>query len=178
MDERRSIVQTLYEGMWKVIDQVLVLLCGIMVVAVFLQVIFRYVIHFSLSWSEELARYTFTWLAMLGAAVAVRRHAHFTLEVLVRWLPARIAGSLIVLGGLGILAFLLVLTVQGVLWAIAYSDMVSPAMQIGYYLVVASVPVSAGLMMVESTRQLVMAIVRVRRGQPVFESTTETPTVS
>ena len=39
-----------------------VFLMSLMTVLIFLQVVMRYVMHNSLSWSEELARYTFVWL--------------------------------------------------------------------------------------------------------------------
>jgi len=176
MDHLRSALRTLYDGVWKAVDQALIVLCSVMVVAVFLQVIFRYVLHLSLSWSEELARYAFTWLAMLGAAVAMRRRSHFVLEVLVRWIPARIAGPLMVFAGLVVFVFLLVLTVEGVLWMIAYSDMVSPVMQIGYYMVAASIPISGGLMATECVLQLGRAIARIRKGGPVLTTTAEPET--
>jgi len=143
----------------------LIALCGAMVVAVFLQVLFRYVFHFSLGWTEELARYAFTWLAMLGAAVAARRRSHFALEIVARALPARVAGALVIAASLVVLGFLLALAVQGARWTIAYSDMVSPAMQIGYYLVAASVPLSATLMSIEGVRQVASLLGRLRRGE-------------
>ena len=46
-----------------------------MVSAVFMQVIFRYVLKAPLSWSEELARYTFMWITFLGASVALRQNS-------------------------------------------------------------------------------------------------------
>lgn len=43
-----------------------VFLMSLMTVLIFLQVIMRYVMHNSLSWSEELARYTFVWLIYIA----------------------------------------------------------------------------------------------------------------
>lgn len=33
-------------------------------------------------WTEEMARFTFIWMVMLGSAVAVREHAHFDIDLL------------------------------------------------------------------------------------------------
>lgn len=40
------------------------------VVLIFLQVLFRYVINQPLSWTVELSRFLFAWVSMLGAAAA------------------------------------------------------------------------------------------------------------
>ena len=54
----------------------------------FLQVICRYVFNSPLVWSEELARYLFVWIGLVGAGAAVRTGGHFGLDLLVRNLPA------------------------------------------------------------------------------------------
>jgi TRAP-type C4-dicarboxylate transport system permease small subunit len=61
-------------------------LCVILVAIVgvtFIQVLFRYIFHLSLAWSEELARYLFLWLATLAAAYAFKTKSHFALRFLV-----------------------------------------------------------------------------------------------
>ncbi|MGD9346562.1 MAG: TRAP transporter small permease [Candidatus Aminicenantes bacterium] len=61
-------------------------LCAILVAIVsvtFIQVLFRYIFHLSLAWSEELARYLFLWLAALASAYAFKLKAHFALRFLV-----------------------------------------------------------------------------------------------
>lgn len=61
-------------------------LCTLMVtivVVIFAQVVTRYVLHVSLSWSEELARYLLMWLAMLSAAYGFKIRAHFALVFVV-----------------------------------------------------------------------------------------------
>ena len=62
-------------------------------------VISRYVFNSPLLWSDELARFLFLWLSMLGAVVALRRNEHMRLSVLVnraspslqRWLDTTAA---------------------------------------------------------------------------------------
>jgi TRAP-type C4-dicarboxylate transport system permease small subunit len=55
-------------------------LCGsllaVMVVVAALGVFFRFVLHASLSWSEEFDSYLFVWLTFLGAAAGVKMRAH------------------------------------------------------------------------------------------------------
>jgi len=43
-----------------------------MAIIVLLQVIYRYILTEPLHWSEEMARYLFVWLSLLGATLAFR----------------------------------------------------------------------------------------------------------
>lgn len=47
-----------------------------MLLLMFVQVFFRYVIHVSLAWSEELLRYLFIAVSFVGATVATRQRKH------------------------------------------------------------------------------------------------------
>ncbi len=80
-----------------------VALCGILVAMVaitFSQVVSRYLLHVSLSWSEELARFLLMWLAMLSAAYGFKTRSHFALTFIVDRFGAgarRIIGLLVTL---------------------------------------------------------------------------------
>lgn len=52
----------------KIIIAVLILILSVMLLVGAMQVIWRYVLQQSLSWSEELMRYLYVWATMLGAA--------------------------------------------------------------------------------------------------------------
>lgn len=162
----KSGVRRIYGIIWSLVDLGIVVLCTTMVVSVFLQVIFRYVLHLPLSWSEELARYVFVWLTMLGAAVATKRRSHFALTWLVRRFPRRFEVPLAVLVNFLLLAFLFILVKEGLIWVVGYSDIVSPAMQIGYFWVFAAVPVSAALIAIEVALQTAAAVAGIRNGDP------------
>lgn len=54
------------------------------VVTVVANVVMRYVVHVSLPWSAELARYAMVWSAALGASVLVNRDEHLFVDVLDR----------------------------------------------------------------------------------------------
>lgn len=61
-----------------------------MVTAVFMQVVFRYVLKMPLSWSEELARYTFMWTTFLGASVALRSNSLPNITMGLNFFPAKV----------------------------------------------------------------------------------------
>lgn len=71
----------------KVLDGAIVFALAIMVIIVFLNVFFRYVLDSGLTWSEELARYLFVWVIFLGAIVALKDKSHLGIDLLVGALP-------------------------------------------------------------------------------------------
>lgn len=52
----------------------------IMVVSIFLQVVFRYVVGNPLFWSEEISRYAFIWVVFIGASIATKRGSHIGVD--------------------------------------------------------------------------------------------------
>lgn len=57
-----------------------VLFAGLTIV-VALQVLTRFVLHLPFLWSEEVARFLFFWVVMLGAAMGVKARRHFVVDV-------------------------------------------------------------------------------------------------
>jgi C4-dicarboxylate transporter DctQ subunit len=70
------------------VEYIVCVLLTVMVVVVFLQVIFRFVLHSSLPWSEELSRYLMIWIVFLGASIGINKKSHIGVEALVILLPA------------------------------------------------------------------------------------------
>jgi TRAP-type C4-dicarboxylate transport system permease small subunit len=65
----------------------------------------RYVLERTFVWYDEVARAAFMWLVFLGAAVAVRRGAHFGLHVFVEMLPPQLRRFVLVLTPITVIAF-------------------------------------------------------------------------
>ncbi len=113
---------------------------------VFLQVLTRYVFQHPFDWPEELARYLFVWVALLGAALGLERGVHFSIDVftarLSRMAASRLAAALDALFA----AFALSLAWQGAVLTWRVSDQPSAAMEISMAWPYAAVPVAAALM--------------------------------
>jgi len=62
---------------------------AVLVAVVFAQVVLRYLTYQPVAWTEELARFLFIWLSLVGAAEGARRGAHFSVELL----PNALRGS-------------------------------------------------------------------------------------
>ena len=85
-----------------------------MTLVIFLQVIFRYFLLQSLSWSEEVARYLFVWLTFLGASVVARSQSHITVESVVNAIkPESLRKGVKTLAALLTLTFVYVLMTEG-----------------------------------------------------------------
>ena len=124
--------------------------CGSLMVGitgvVFLQVISRYVFRHPFDWPEELARFLFVWVALLGAALALKRGAHFSIEALVKRFSRRwgFSMALFIHSLLGI--FILIVTVKGFELAIRIREQLSSGMEISMTLPYLAVPVSFAIM--------------------------------
>jgi TRAP-type C4-dicarboxylate transport system permease small subunit len=126
-----------------------VLVFALMVVAVWLEVIYRYVLLDPLAWTDELAVYCMVWLAYLGVGVGFRHDEHPSLEFLVSRLPAgaRTACRWMVNGG--IFLFLAVATGYGFVYAFTSGQFrLSGSLGITMTLPMLSVPVGGVLAIV------------------------------
>jgi len=132
--------------------------CGFLMVGVtgvvFLQVLSRYVFHHPFDWPEELARYLFVWVAMLGATLALSRGAHFSINALVKRLSPRGRVRAAVLAHLCIGGFLLLIAINGFRLALRVQGQPSPAMEISMTYPYLAIPVSATLMLLFTLAEL------------------------
>lgn len=64
----------------KIVEAALFVITITMLIAGVLQIFYRYVMNASLSWSEELMRFLYVWMTMIGASLAVRRKQFTTIE--------------------------------------------------------------------------------------------------
>ncbi len=117
----------------------------LMVIIVFVQVIFRYILNNSLSWSEELVRYIFIWQVWLGASLGMRINEHIRVDMFVKLLPNVPQKILGILTDLLVLAFYIFLIVYGFkyLQNVIAKDMTSTALKLSLAYVYASLPVGS-----------------------------------
>lgn len=60
----------------------------LLIVPVFLQIISRFVSFIPrYIWTEEIARFAFIWIIMIGATIAVREGTHFSVDMLKNFAP-------------------------------------------------------------------------------------------
>ena len=107
-------MRTLIAFYHRLLTWLLVATVAILVVPVSMQIVSRFTgLIPSYIWTEELSRFMFIWMVMLGAMVAVREGTHFDVDV---WpdLSPRSAARLRIVSNLFVLLFALVFVYWGV----------------------------------------------------------------
>lgn len=127
-------------------EVLLVLFSSIMVSVIFLQVVMR-VSGNSLSWSEELARYSFIWLVYIGISYGVKKQRHIKVDVMLLLLKGKGKLALSIIANLLFLLFSLYVVVKG--YGIASQllsfGQQSPALHLPMGLVYMATPIGFGL---------------------------------
>jgi TRAP-type transport system small permease protein len=118
-----------------------------MVVVVFTQVVFRFLIQQPISWSEEVARYVFVGIIWMGAAVLVREDGHPGMDLLTRSLPSSWQTAIRVLVNLLVAATLGAIVVTGFQLMYANMSQPSPAMELPMGVPYAAIPLAATIML-------------------------------
>ncbi|GLR78854.1 TRAP transporter large permease subunit (plasmid) [Azospirillum oryzae] len=109
-------------------------------------VIWRYLLHSPIIWSDELASILFLWLAMFGSVVALRRGEHMRMTALVGMLGPRAQAFLDVLAIAAALAFLLLMAEPAYEFAAEEVWVTTPALDIANSWRAAALPVGIVLM--------------------------------
>lgn len=87
---------------------------AVLVVPVSLQIFSRYTALIpSYIWTEEMARFLFIWMIMIGAMLGIREGAHFEVDVWPR-MNARAQAAVRLVSGIGVLVLALVFVWAGI----------------------------------------------------------------
>ena len=111
----------------------------------FIQVFFRFIIHSSLSWSEEAARYVTIWMVFLAVALCIRRQSLIAVLFLVESVSERANVVLRVMVLLITAAFSIYLIVYGTDLAMGSEEEISIAMGMPMWMAYAAIPVGGSL---------------------------------
>ncbi len=109
----------------------------------------RYVLNLAVAWVEELAVYFMIWLVFLGISIAASERAHIGMLFVRDSLPAPIRKYVILLTNLIMIGFLVVVAYEGTILAITVIPQKSAALRLSFFWPYMSIPVGAGLMIVQ-----------------------------
>ncbi|MGD8227300.1 MAG: TRAP transporter small permease [Desulfobacteraceae bacterium] len=133
----------------------LIILLGAMALVVFLQVLFRYVLHLPLFWTEEFARYCLVWASLLGAAIALKRGEHIAVTFLLDTFPKRAARVLSMVAQASVILILAVMVWGGIKLVLVTSAQISPALRISMAVPYLALPVGAVIMLIHTLSSMV-----------------------
>lgn len=124
---------------------------------VFVQVFLRYVFNYSLSWSEEIARYLIIWFVFIGSSIAVREKAHATMDALTTYLPDKGKRICSLLANLVAISFCIILMWSGstIVSSVMEFGNVTPAIGLPMFIPYLALPVGAGLMFIRFLQLLI-----------------------
>ncbi len=142
---RRNVALTLLINAPEIVAGALLVLMSITVI---LQVVFRYVVKAPISWSEEVATFSFIWLSILSAALGVKYGMHFSIEAVVKRFPMPVQRLLTVLTSLSVSGLLAILIWFGLNLVMLNNTQISPAMGMPMSIPYLSVPVGCTLMLI------------------------------
>ena len=118
----------------------------------------RYVLVRTFTWYDEIARGCFVWLTFLGAAVGVKRQAHFRLHILVDRLSPRLRQATVILLPLVVIIFAGVLIQQGLVFLELGKFQQTPVMGLPKTWIYVAIPIGGALMILYSLGPLWSAI--------------------
>lgn len=125
----------------KILYGLIVINFGVLIIACVLQVFTRFVLNSSLSWTEELARYTFIWSNMLGAILCTKNNSNAKVAIITynvsiekRKLLSKICNIISIIIGI-------IIAVYGVRVAMAVKTQLTPALRISNFFVFVSAPI-------------------------------------
>jgi C4-dicarboxylate transporter DctQ subunit len=133
----------------------LVAVVAAMTVIIIAQVFLRYLFLFSLSWSEEVARYLMIWASFLGASLAVKYGFHIGVEFVVNQIPEKRRKMIMLAAKLSMLFFLIFFTIGGFQVAWAVRDQDSPALLFSMFFAYVSAPVGGIFMIIHLLNSMV-----------------------
>ena len=119
-------------------------------IAVFAQVVSRYVFNQPPTWTEELARFCQVWIILLTSSICLRKGSHLAVDYVGPALAPGVRRAVAVITGGLIAIYSAVVVVWGVRLMMIGWVQTSPAMQLNMGLVYLVFPVAGGLMLLES----------------------------
>jgi len=134
----------------KIVEYVLIFIFGLLVIDVLWQVVSRYVLGKSFSFTEEFARFALIWLTILGAAYLNGKREHLSIDIFLKNLsPQKLKRRTQSIELLIFFFALIVMVIGGgnLVYTTLYLGQVSPAMNISLGHVYAIVPMSGLIIM-------------------------------
>lgn len=165
-------MQAVLTGLNRNAERWALLLFYVMLVGtMFIEVIRRELFAYSSIWGEEIVRYSFIYLAWIGAAAAVRERGHIRIDVLMQYAGRRAKALLYIFGDI----VMMIVAVIALYWSFESVHIswkfgsVTHGLRISQVWFLAAVPLGFALMMVRLIQSFLRDLSDLRAGKPVYE---------
>ena len=142
-----------------------------LVITMAVEVLRREIFAYSSIWGEEIVRYSFIYLAWIGASAAVRERAHIRIDVLFNFCPVKVKAALYILGDLVMLSvavIALIWSMDSVMTAIKFGS-VSHGLRVPFALFLFAVPLGFSLMTYRLVQSIKFDLECWKEGREPFE---------
>jgi TRAP-type C4-dicarboxylate transport system permease small subunit len=135
----------------------------VLIIACVMQVFFRFVLNNSLSWTEELARYCFIWMHMLGASLLIEASGHATVTAVLDLLHGAVRKAVDVIIELVIFFDGVVMLYAGAMLAYSSRANLSTAMGVPMWCINSSVAVGGLLLMFQAVVKIAVILFETKK---------------
>lgn len=145
-----------------------------LVVTMAIEVMRRELFSYSSIWGEEIVRYSFIYLAWIGAAAAVKERAHIRIDVVMHYLGPRPKALLYIFGDLVMFAVAII----ALYWSFeavhvsAKFGSVTDGLRISKVWFLMAVPIGFALIVWRLVQSFLRDVHALRTGKPVYQGDT------
>lgn len=137
----------------------------------FIEVVRREVFSYSSIWGEEIVRYSFIYLAWVGAAAAIKSRGHIRIDVIMNYVPHTAKTLLYIFGD--IVMFIVAIVALYWSWESVHVSWkfgsVTHGLRISQVFFLFAVPFGFALIIVRLIQSFLRDVSDLRHGRPVFE---------
>ena len=151
-------LQKFSEAVNNVVSHIGMVFFIILIIACVLQVFFRFILNNSLSWSEELARYCFIWMHMLGTSLLIPTRGHATVTAVLDLLHGKVRKAVDVIIEIIIFASGAIMLYSGAMLSWSSRKNMSTAMSVPMWVINSSVAVGGILLMLQAFVAIVLIL--------------------
>jgi TRAP-type C4-dicarboxylate transport system permease small subunit len=154
---------TISDKIMKPLNWIIVMSMSVLTILVFLQIVNRFIFKIPMPWTDEFAKYAFVWLAMYGSAKAVREKSHIFIDILELFLKGTFGKICAYAAEITSLIFYIILLAVSVPWTFENMDVTADSAKISMGFFYTCVPISAFLMILFATENLMFRIKGVKK---------------
>ncbi|MEM1431808.1 MAG: TRAP transporter small permease [Pseudomonadota bacterium] len=142
-----------------------------LVATMFIEVLRREILSFSSIWGEEIVRYSFIYLAWIGAAAAVKERGHIRIDVIMNYVGRRVKAVLYMFGDIvmfvvAVIALYYSYEAVHVSWKFGS---VTHGLRISQVWFLSAVPIGFALVTFRLIQSFLRDLNDFRNGRPVYE---------
>ncbi|QZY54673.1 TRAP transporter small permease [Crassaminicella profunda] len=112
--KKMNMIKTVFDYIHYILANFAKVLIILMTVLISIQVFCRYVLGFSIVWSEEIALLMMVWFGFISLAIGVQKKLHISIEFFMRFFPSKWEKVIIKFGDSVVLFFGIIMFIYGI----------------------------------------------------------------